>query len=117
MQTHPVRPATTYAEAIRSVDPRKATGKPHTLWVAFAKMDEGRGMLDSAREVFRRATQVDFSVDEPPCGKLWCFYADLMETHGGLDATLAVYEKTHDLGLATPLLVLNAGRQALVFLR
>jgi pre-mRNA-splicing factor SYF1 len=30
-----------------------------------------------------------------------------METHGEPDSTFAVYERIHDLGLATPLLVLN----------
>ncbi|KAF8772544.1 hypothetical protein HU200_005501 [Digitaria exilis] len=161
---NPMRQATTYGEAIWSVDPTKATGKPHTLWIAFAKMYEGHGLLDTAREIFRRATQVNFkSVDdlatvwceraemelrhhnheaaidlirkatsepsievttrvaaadargEPPAAqmklhrslKLWCFFADLMETHGTVDSVFSVYEKIHDLGLATPLLVLN----------
>lgn len=28
------------------MDPFKATGKPHTLWVAFAKFYEDNGQLD-----------------------------------------------------------------------
>ncbi|CAL5047020.1 unnamed protein product [Urochloa decumbens] len=157
----PGRQAAAYAEAVRTVDPMKATGKPHTLWLAFAKMYEGRGMLDSAREVFRRATQASFksaddladlwceraemelrhqnheaaiellrqATSEPSIDvrtraaadargepaqiklhrslKLWCFYADLTEAHGGVESACAVHERIHDLGLATPLLVLN----------
>ena len=45
------RQAATYAEATRAVDPVKAMGKTHTLWLAFVKMYEGCGLLDSAREV------------------------------------------------------------------
>ncbi|CAN6214429.1 unnamed protein product [Urochloa humidicola] len=157
----PGRQAATYAEAIKTVDPMKATGKPHTLWVTFAKMYEGRGMLDSAREVFRRATQASFksaddlaavwceraemelrhqnheaaiellrqATSEPSIQvrtraatdargepaqiklhrslKLWCLYADLTEAHGGVESACAVHERIHDLGLATPLLVLS----------
>lgn len=36
----------TYTEAVQTVDPFKATGKPHTLWVAFAKFYEDNGQLD-----------------------------------------------------------------------
>jgi len=161
--TDPARQAAAYAEALSAIDPMKATGKPHTLWLAFAKMYEGRGLLDSAREVFRRATQVNFkavddlaavwcewaemelrhgnpetatdlvrqATSEPSAEvrrrvaaapaergepaqiklhrslKLWCLYADLMETHGTPESACAVYERIHDLGLTTPLLVLN----------
>jgi pre-mRNA-splicing factor SYF1 len=69
--TDPARPAAAYAKALRTIDPMKATGKPHTLWLAFAKMYEGRGLLDSARAVFRRATQVNFkAVDD--LAAVWC---------------------------------------------
>ncbi|CAN6198176.1 unnamed protein product [Urochloa humidicola] len=124
-------------------------------------MYEGRGMLDSAREVFRRATQASFksaddlaavwceraemelrhqnheaaiellrqATSEPSIEvrtraatdargepaqiklhrslKLWCLYADLTEAHGGVESACAVHERIHDLGLATPLLVLS----------
>lgn len=26
-----------YTEAVKTVDPKKALGKPHSLWIAFAK--------------------------------------------------------------------------------
>lgn len=159
----PARKVATYVEAVKTVDPAKATGKPppHTLWLAFAKMYEDRGLLDSAREVLRRATQASFkaadhlaavwcewaemelrqhnanraielirqATSEPSLEvrrqvaagvgetvvqtklhrslKLWCFYADLMETHGSPESTCAVYDRMHELGIITPLLVLR----------
>ncbi|KAM3194036.1 hypothetical protein ACQJBY_070597 [Aegilops geniculata] len=151
----------TYVEAVRTVDPAKATGKPpHTLWLALAKIYEDRGSVDCARDVLHRATQANFTAAEhlaavycewanmelrhkdpdraidlirrattPPsieataraaaaggedvraklhrCLKLWLVYLDLMTTHGSLESTCAVYDKMHDLGVITPLLVLD----------
>ncbi|OEL16148.1 Pre-mRNA-splicing factor SYF1 [Dichanthelium oligosanthes] len=105
-----------------------ATEKPHTLWLAFAKMYEGCGLLDSAREVFRRATQANFKTSED-LAVVWCEWAEMelkhlnpeaaiellrqatsepsIEVHGTLESACAVHERIHDLGLATPLPVLN----------
>ncbi|EMS58527.1 Pre-mRNA-splicing factor SYF1 [Triticum urartu] len=157
----PARQAATYVEAVKAVDPAKATGKPpHTLWLALASMYEDRGTVDCARDVLHRATQANFTAAEhlaavycewahmelrhqdpdraidlirrattPPsteamtraaaaggedvraklhrCLKLWLVYLDLMTTHGSLESTCAVYDKMHDLGVVTPLLVLD----------
>nr|XP_051204028.1 uncharacterized protein LOC127317512 [Lolium perenne] len=158
----PARHAATYVDAVRTVDPAKATGKPpHTLWLALAKMCEDRGRVECARDVFQRATQANFTatdhlaavycewanmelrqqnpdramdimrqatsepsievtrraaagVDGEPVQmklhrslKLWIMYLDLTKTHGSLESTCAVYDMMHDLGLATPLLVLD----------
>ncbi|KAF0903171.1 hypothetical protein E2562_025753 [Oryza meyeriana var. granulata] len=160
----PAMKAATFVEAVKTVDPAKATGKPpHTLWLAFAKMYEDRGLIDSAREVLQRATQASFkaadhlaavwcewaemelrqrnvdraielirqATSEPSLEvrrrvataagvggepvhaklhrslKLWCFYADLMETHGSPESSCTVYERMQELGLITPLLVLR----------
>ncbi len=35
----------TYTEAVQTVDVSKAVGKPHTLWVNFAKFYEDNGQL------------------------------------------------------------------------
>lgn len=39
----------TYTEAVQTVDPMKATGKPHSLWVSFAKFYEENEQLDDVR--------------------------------------------------------------------
>lgn len=36
----------TYTEAVQTIDPMKATGKPHFLWVSFAKFYEENEQLD-----------------------------------------------------------------------
>lgn len=36
----------TYTEAVQTVDPFKATGKTHTLWVSFAKFYEDNGQIE-----------------------------------------------------------------------
>ena len=48
----------TYTEAVTSVDPEQAVGKPHSLWCAFAHFYERHGDLANARIVFEKATQV-----------------------------------------------------------
>jgi pre-mRNA-splicing factor SYF1 len=48
----------TYTEAVKTVDPNQAVGKPHTLWCAFAHFYERHGDIDNARTVFDKATQV-----------------------------------------------------------
>ena len=36
----------TYTEAVQTVDPKIASGKPHTLWVEFAKFYETNDQLE-----------------------------------------------------------------------
>jgi pre-mRNA-splicing factor SYF1 len=43
---------------VRTVDAERAVGKPHTLWVAFARLYERHGDLPNARIIFEKATQV-----------------------------------------------------------
>ena len=45
---NPTKQILTYTEAVRTVDPLKAVGKPHTLWVAFAKLYEKHNDLANA---------------------------------------------------------------------
>ncbi len=43
---------------VRTVDPDKAIGKPHSLWCAFAKFYERHGDVPNARIIFQKATEV-----------------------------------------------------------
>lgn len=72
--------AATYIETVKTVDPVKATGWPHTLWLAFAKMYEDRGLLGSAREVFQRATQVNFKAADH-LAAVWCEWTEMELRH------------------------------------
>lgn len=40
---------------MKTVDPRLAVGKPHTLWIAFANLYESYGDIANARVVFEKA--------------------------------------------------------------
>lgn len=51
------------AEAVKTVDPERAVGKPHTLWVAFAKLYERHSDLPNARIIFEKAVQVRLGVE------------------------------------------------------
>ncbi|KAK9154116.1 hypothetical protein Sjap_001596 [Stephania japonica] len=52
---NPTKQILTYTEAVRTVDPMKAVGKPHTLWVAFAKLYEDHKDVGNARVIFEKA--------------------------------------------------------------
>ncbi|KAF0916834.1 hypothetical protein E2562_014583 [Oryza meyeriana var. granulata] len=79
---NPARQAATYVEAVRTVDPAKATGKPHTLWVAFARMY-------SADEVFAKATQASHrSADD--LATVWCEWAEMQLRHKRFDEAVAL---------------------------
>ena len=58
----PACPRLPAAEAVKTVDCDKATGKPHTLWIAFAKLYERHGDLPNARIIFEKAAQVGSSL-------------------------------------------------------
>uniref|UniRef100_A0A8D0G452 Pre-mRNA-splicing factor SYF1 n=1 Tax=Sphenodon punctatus TaxID=8508 RepID=A0A8D0G452_SPHPU len=77
----------TYTEAVQTVDPFKATGKTHTLWVAFAKFYEENGQIEDARTIFEKATKVNFKrVDE--LASVWCEYGELELRHENYDQAL-----------------------------
>ncbi|XP_058393937.1 pre-mRNA-splicing factor SYF1 isoform X2 [Diceros bicornis minor] len=113
----------TYTEAVQTVDPFKATGKPHTLWVAFAKFYEDNGQLDDARVILEKATKKAtalparraeyFDASEPVQNrvykslKVWSMLADLEESLGTFQSTKAVYDRILDLRIATPQIVIN----------
>ncbi|CAN1192380.1 Pre-mRNA-splicing factor SYF1 [Linum perenne] len=70
----------TYAEAVRTVDPMKTAGKPHTLWVAFAKLYEKHNDIVNASVIFEKAVQVNFkNVDDLAC--IWCEWAEMEIRH------------------------------------
>ncbi|WVZ66873.1 hypothetical protein U9M48_016036 [Paspalum notatum var. saurae] len=83
----PARQVATYVEAVKTVDPMKAVGKPHTLWVAFAKMYEKHNRLDSAEDIFKRATQVNYkAVDH--LASIWCEWAEMELRHSNFDKAI-----------------------------
>ncbi|OWK12264.1 XAB2 [Cervus elaphus hippelaphus] len=88
----PAQIINTYTEAVQTVDPFKATGKPHTLWVAFAKFYEDNGQLDDARVILEKATKVSFKqVDD--LASVWCECGELELRHENYDQALRLLRK------------------------
>eukprot|EP00906_Rhabdomonas_costata_P027664 RCo039250 len=87
----PEKVIATYTEAIATVDPAKAVGKPSQLWIDFARFYESLAVkqtkegnlrepatdpLKLARLLFEKAVAVNFrGVDE--LASVWCEYAEL----------------------------------------
>ncbi|GER37905.1 pre-mRNA-splicing factor SYF1 [Striga asiatica] len=79
-EQNPTKKILTYTEAVRTVDPMKAVGKPHTLWVAFAKLYEDHKDVSNARVIFDKAVQVNYkSVDH--LASLWCEWTEMEIRH------------------------------------
>jgi pre-mRNA-splicing factor SYF1 len=49
-----------FTNALRTIDPQKAGGKLHTVWVRFAKFWEENDQLESARKVFEKGVAEKF---------------------------------------------------------
>ncbi|KAK6793556.1 hypothetical protein RDI58_007009 [Solanum bulbocastanum] len=78
-QGNPTKQIVTFIEAVRTIDPIKAVGKPHILWVAFAKLYENHKDIANARVIFDTAVQVNYkTVDH--LASVWCEWAE-MELH------------------------------------
>nr|XP_039330604.1 pre-mRNA-splicing factor SYF1-like [Saimiri boliviensis boliviensis] len=82
----------TYTEAVQMVGPCKATGKPHTLWVAFAKFHEDNRQLDDACVILEKATKVNLKqVDD--LASLRCRCGELELRHENYDEALRLLWK------------------------
>ncbi|KAG9440268.1 hypothetical protein H6P81_020433 [Aristolochia fimbriata] len=82
----------TFTEAVRTVDPMKAVGKPHTLWVAFAKLYETHNDVANARVIFDKAVQVNFkNVDN--LASLWCEWAEMELRHKNFRGALELMRR------------------------
>ncbi|KAJ4833898.1 hypothetical protein Tsubulata_032931 [Turnera subulata] len=91
-ENNPTRQILTYTEAVRTVDPMKAVGKPHTLWVAFAKLYEKYNDLDNARVIFDKAVQVNYkTVDN--LATVWCEWAEMEMRHKNIKAALELLRR------------------------
>lgn len=71
----------TYMEAVKTIDPKQATGKLFSLWVNFAKFYEENNQIVDARIIFERATEVLYvKVDD--LASVWCEWAEMEIRHG-----------------------------------
>ena len=66
----------TYTEAVRTIDPIKAVGKPHTLWVNFANLYVNHNDIQSARIIFNVAVQFKYKAIDH-LASVWCEWAEM----------------------------------------
>ncbi|XP_064355470.1 pre-mRNA-splicing factor SYF1 [Dromaius novaehollandiae] len=95
VQLHQGRPGeiiNTYTEAVRTVDPFKATGRPHGLWVAFARFYEDNGQLEDARTILSKATRVRFRQVED-LAAVWCEFGEMELRHENYEEALRILRK------------------------
>ncbi|KAL5716933.1 hypothetical protein ACHQM5_010035 [Ranunculus cassubicifolius] len=89
---NPTRQIRTYTEAVRTVDPMKAVGKPHTLWVAFAKLYEDHKDVTNARVILEKAVQVNYkTVDN--LASVWCEWAEMELRHKNFKGALDLMKR------------------------
>jgi len=81
-----------FSDAVKTVHPLKATGKPHTLWTAFAEFYEKNGDLANARVVLQRATEQPLaSVDD--LASVYCWWVEMELRNDCHDEALDVARK------------------------
>lgn len=88
----PEKTIETYTDAVMTVDPWKATGKPHSLWVAFARYYEANDDIDNARVIFDRATRVAYKSIED-LANLWCEAAEMELRHNHTNEAIALLKR------------------------
>ena len=64
-------------------------GKPHTLWVAFAKFYERHGDIANARVIFDKATQVELKYMDD-LATVWCEWAEMELRHKNFKRALSL---------------------------
>jgi len=82
----------TYTEAVKTVDTKQAVGKPHTLWVEFAKFYESYEQPAEARVIFDKAVKVEYrTVDD--LATVWCEYAEMEIRNENYDIALRLMKR------------------------
>ncbi|KAK2191584.1 hypothetical protein NP493_50g00025 [Ridgeia piscesae] len=82
----------TFTEAVQTVNPKLASGKPHTLWVAFAKFYEDAQQVDDSRIIFEKATKVEYKhVDD--LSSVWCEWAEMEIRHENYEDALTLMQR------------------------
>lgn len=89
---NPTKQILTYTEAVRTVDPMKAVGKPHTLWVAFAKLYENHKDVANARVIFDKAVQVNYKTLDN-LASVWCEWAEMELRHKNFKGALELMRR------------------------
>lgn len=79
----------TFTQAVTAVDPLKAEGRLHLLWVRFALFYSSRKQYDDARAIFNRAISVEYKTVEA-LAHVYCRWAEMELVNGFPDNAIAV---------------------------
>lgn len=89
---NPSKQIVAFTEAVRTVDPMKAVGKPHTLWVAFARLYETHNDIVNARVIFEKAVQVNYKTLDN-LASVWCEWAEMELKHKNFKGALELMRR------------------------
>jgi pre-mRNA-splicing factor SYF1 len=79
----------TYADAIAAINPKKAVGRFHELWVNYAKFYEEGGDLANARIIMEKAVKVPYkSVSE--LAECWTEWAEMELRNENFDQAVSI---------------------------
>ncbi|KAG8527453.1 pre-mRNA-splicing factor syf1 [Bacidia gigantensis] len=82
----------TYADAMKAVQPRKAVGRFHELWLNYAKFYDEGGDIHNARIIMEKAVKVPFkSVAE--LAEAWCGWAEMELRNEDFESALNIMAK------------------------
>ena len=82
----------TYTSAIAAVQPRKAVGRFHELWLNYARFYEAGGDLQTARVILEKAVKVGYkSVAE--LAETWCGWAEMELRNENFDRAVDIMAK------------------------
>lgn len=82
----------TYTDAIAAINPKKAVGQFHELWVNYAKLYEKGGDMQTARVIMEKAVKVPYkSVAE--LADLWCAWAEMELRNDNFDKAVDIIAK------------------------
>lgn len=82
----------TYTDAITAIQPRKAVGKFHELWVNYAKFYEEGGDLETARIIMEKAVKVPFKT-VAELAEMWCEWAEMELRNENFDRAVGIMAK------------------------
>ena len=82
----------TYTDAIAAIQPKRADGQFHEIWVSYAKFYESGGDLRNARIIMEKAVKVPFRTPDE-LAKMWIEWAEMELRNENLDEAVKIMAK------------------------
>lgn len=82
----------TYTDAIAAIQPKRADGQFHEIWVNYAKFYESGGDLRNARIIMEKAVKVPFRTPDE-LAKMWIEWAEMELRNENLDDAVKIMAK------------------------